>query len=139
MIAAFTPVARRRVVLITVQHPLELRRGAARALAPGDPVSNNPNNPLSSPVPVNPRWAQGEGRPPDLIPPELPPELLLPEGADEVLRRLEAIWLHATPDTIGRDLESARRLAGGTQGEDAEVAQRYVTALSRLEHWLHDR
>ena len=82
---------------------------------------------------------QGTGSPPHVIPPELPPELLLPEGAGESLMRLEEIWLQATPDTIGGDLESARGLAGSIQGEDAEIAQRYVTALIRLEHWLRDR
>jgi hypothetical protein len=36
-------------------------------------------------------------------------------------------------------LKSARRFAGTMQGKNAELAQRYVTALSRLEHWLRDR
>ena len=93
----------------------------------------------SSPGSANPPGARGADSPPHSIPPELPPELLLPEGADELLARLEAIWLQATPDTIRGDLKSARRVAGAIRGEDAEVAQRYVTALVRLEHWLRDR
>ena len=102
-------------------------------------MSNNVNDLPSSPGPANPRRDQRPDSPPHVIPPELPPELLLPEGADELLERLEAIWLQATPDTIGGAVELARRVAGAIEGEDAEVAQRYVTALIRLEHWLRDR
>ncbi len=102
-------------------------------------MSNDLNDLPGSQDGSNPGRVQGAYSPPHIIPPELPPELLLPEGADELLVRLEAIWLQATPDTIGGDLELARRVAGAVRGEDAEVAQRYVTALIRLEHWLRDR
>ena len=125
----------RRVVLITVQCPIELQCGAALAFSPGDSASNNMTDLPSS----NPSRAQDEDHPPQVIPPVLPPELLLPEGANEPLMRLEAIWRQATPDTIGGDLEAARRLAETIESEDAEVARRYVTALIRLEHWLRDR
>ena len=102
-------------------------------------MSNNVNDLPSSPGPADPRGAQRPDSPPLFIPPELLPELLLPEGADGLLVRLEAIWLQATPDSIGGDVELARRVAGAIEGEDAEVAQRYLTALIRLEHWLRDR
>jgi hypothetical protein len=102
-------------------------------------VSNNVNDLPSLPGPVTPSGAQGADPPPHLVPPELPPELLLPEGAAEVLKRLESIWLQTAPDTIGGDLESARNIAGSLQCEDAEFAKRYVTSLTQLEHWLRDR
>lgn len=56
----------------------------------------------------------------------------------DVISRLREIWLEATPDSIGGDLERAHvlaRLAGPT---DRERAKRYLEAIQRLERWLHD-
>jgi hypothetical protein len=76
--------------------------------------------------------------PPEPLPPRLPLDLAVPAGAGEVIHRLADIWIHATPDQIGSDLETARRLAAEAEPRDVELAQRYVAELSRLERWLRD-
>ena len=75
----------------------------------------------------------------DLHPPRLPRELEPPEGSGEVLHLLKGVWLRATPDSIGRDVQTARQLAAAASPEDTELAQRYVIALGLLERWLRDR
>jgi len=68
----------------------------------------------------------------------LPLELQLPDGSGEILKLLERLWLHATPDSVGRDLQIARELAATAPPRDIELAQRYVIAIGRLERWLRD-
>jgi len=48
------------------------------------------------------------------------------------------VWTHTTPESVGRDVETARKLAAQADPHDSQLAQRYVTALSRLERWLRD-
>jgi hypothetical protein len=74
----------------------------------------------------------------EVLPPHLPLELELPEGSGEVLELLKALWLRATPDSIGRDLQIAHELAATAPPGDAVLAQRYVVAIGRLERWLRD-
>ena len=110
----------------------------SRKRTQGDPTSDEPD--------VHPGWRllaehasdQGQGPPPALIPPRLPLEFAVPPEAGEVIRRLEEIWLHASPDAIGSDLEEARRLASQVEPAEAELAQRFVAVLARLERWLRD-
>ena len=56
----------------------------------------------------------------------------------DVVSRLREIWLEATPDTIGRDLERAHVLARSAAPSDRERASRYLEAIQKLERWLHD-
>jgi hypothetical protein len=72
------------------------------------------------------------------LPPRVPNELELPDGAGEALQHLKRIWLRATPDSIGGDLELARELAASVPPPEIELAQRYVIAIGRLERWLRD-
>jgi hypothetical protein len=74
----------------------------------------------------------------DVLPPHLPLELELPDGSGEVLELLKGLWLRATPDSIGRDVQIARDLAASAPARDAALAERYVAAIGRLEHWLRD-
>jgi hypothetical protein len=75
----------------------------------------------------------------EVLPPHVPNELELPDGAGEALQHLKRIWLRASPDSIGRDLELARELAASVPPSETELAQRYVIAIGRLERWLRDR
>ena len=70
--------------------------------------------------------------------PRVPIELELPDGAGEALQHLKRLWLRATPDSIGRDLQLARELAATVSLPETELAQRYLIALGRLERWLRD-
>lgn len=87
------------------------------------------------PGPRAPSWSPGSPAPQI---PELPPELRLPAGAGEILLRLEFIWLHASAETIGRDIQEGRRLLGRASSGERDLAARYVSALERLERWLRD-
>ena len=70
--------------------------------------------------------------------PRLPVELELPEGSGEALHLLKALWLRATPDSIGRDVQTARELAATAPPRERDLAQRYLIAIGRLERWLRD-
>jgi hypothetical protein len=74
----------------------------------------------------------------EALPPHLPLELELPEDCGETLQLLKRLWMRATPDTIGRDVQLARELAAGVPAPESELAQRYVIAIARLERWLRD-
>jgi hypothetical protein len=74
----------------------------------------------------------------DVLPPHLPLELELPDGSGEALELLKRLWLRATPDSIGRDVQLARELAASAAPRDVELAQRYAVAIGRLERWLRD-
>jgi len=52
---------------------------------------------------------------------------------------LRRIWVAATPDSIGGDLERARGLVEALpEGDEREAARRFLEALERLERWLRD-
>lgn len=72
------------------------------------------------------------------VPPQLPNDLRLPEGAGEVLLLLERLWLASTPESITLDVDRARRLAAEAVPEDADLAARFVAWFERLERWLRD-
>jgi len=74
----------------------------------------------------------------EVHPPQLPLELELPDGSGEVLELLKGLWVRATPESIGRDVQIARELAATAPPSDAALAQRYVVAIGRLERWLRD-
>jgi hypothetical protein len=74
----------------------------------------------------------------EALPPRLPLELELPDDSGETLQLLKALWLRATADSIGRDVQLARELAASAPARETELAQRYVIAIARLERWLRD-
>jgi hypothetical protein len=57
---------------------------------------------------------------------------------NDVLARLREIWLEATPDSIGGDLERAHVLVRSAAPAERERAGRYLEAIQKLERWLHD-
>jgi hypothetical protein len=87
---------------------------------------------------ADPTWQQGTDSPGEPVPPRLPLDLVVTEQSGEVVRRLADIWTQASPDHIGQDLEEARRIAAAAPPEDAEIAERFVAELLRLERWLRD-
>jgi len=60
-------------------------------------------------------------------------------GTGDLLEKLRLLGKAATPRTISSDLARARRMVEEADPEIQEAAQKYIKALERLEHWLHDR
>ncbi len=56
-----------------------------------------------------------------------------------IVEELWRLWLHATPDTITRDLERAEDLATLAPASESEQVERYLSAMRRLSDWLQDR
>lgn len=53
-----------------------------------------------------------------------------------VLQEIQAIWTLATPDSIGRDLERARKLAALAPPQARLKAETLIHELERLERWI---
>ncbi len=56
-----------------------------------------------------------------------------------LLEQLRELWVAATPESISADLARARKLVQDADPELRDRAKKYIVALERLEHWLHDR
>jgi hypothetical protein len=74
----------------------------------------------------------------EVLPPHLPLELELPADSGETLQLLKGLWLRATAESIGRDVQLAKELAASAPAPESELAHRYVIAIARLERWLRD-